>query len=169
MKFRYGDRVIITNKNDWMSVGNKGTVIYVEDDGTNMPGVKFDNGKIYYIYEKDMELYTEELTEKINKIPEVIKERWLLEFRNGDIGMLDKNGDILEIVDGQFTGIAICRIKELNENLENINASKHFDVVRIEKPRYEVVWERHEEIKKMTIEDIEKELGYKIEIVKEEK
>ena len=31
----------------------------------------------------------------------------------------------------------------------------------------EVVWERKEEIKKMTLEEIEKELGYKIEIVSE--
>ena len=31
----------------------------------------------------------------------------------------------------------------------------------------EVVWERKEEIKKMTLEEIEKELGYKIEIIGE--
>ena len=31
----------------------------------------------------------------------------------------------------------------------------------------EVVWERKEEIKKMTLEEIEKELGYKVEIVSE--
>ena len=31
----------------------------------------------------------------------------------------------------------------------------------------EVVWERKEEIKKMTLKEIERELGYKVEIVSE--
>ena len=49
------------------------------------------------------------------------------------------------------------------------NMSHDGDLNDIIKITYEgeVVWERKEEIKKMTLEEIEKELGYKVEIVSE--
>lgn len=66
-----------------------------------------------------------------------------------------------------------------NEDLTNKHASC-FDIIKVEKPKHpfylqkdpkecvktELLWER-EESKKMTVEEIEEILGYKIEIVSE--
>ena len=56
--------------------------------------------------------------------------------------------------------------EKYNEDLTYSNNYEFYDIIKI---TYEgkVVWERKEEIKKMTLEEIEKELGYKIEIVNE--
>lgn len=40
-------------------------------------------------------------------------------------------------------------------------------IIKIEVPTYETVWEEKEEVKEMTMEEIEEKLGYKIKIVKE--
>ena len=56
--------------------------------------------------------------------------------------------------------------EKYNEDLTYSNNYEFYDIIKI---TYEgkVVWERKEEIKKMTLEEIERELGYKIEIVSE--
>lgn len=41
-------------------------------------------------------------------------------------------------------------------------------IIKIEKPTYETFYEYSEEIKEMTMEEIEKELGYKVKIIKED-
>ena len=53
-----------------------------------------------------------------------------------------------------------------NEDLTEVNNSEFEDIIKITYEG-EVVWERKKEIKKMTLKEIEKELGYKIEIVSE--
>lgn len=54
-----------------------------------------------------------------------------------------------------------------NNNLKWKTIADRYDIIKIERAG-EVIWEREEpEVKEMTIEEISKELGYKVKIVKE--
>lgn len=53
-KFKYGDRVVAVNENNWVPVGTVGTV--VED--SVVPFVEWDNGNVYCLRESEMKLYS---------------------------------------------------------------------------------------------------------------
>ena len=112
----------------------------------------------------DLESYEEESQE--NKTPK----EWLLTplshfiVLKGDECITLGNGCSYIISNGE----AWCSNldEKYNEDLTYSNNYEFYDIIKI---TYEgkVVWERKEEIKKMTLKEIEKELGYKITIVSE--
>ena len=122
----------------------------------------------------DLEPYKEEVINKnnneLNNIQPQIKtpKEWLLTplshftVLKGDECITLGNGCSYIISNGE----AWCSNldEKYNEDLTYSNNYEFFDIIKITHEG-KVVWERKEEIKKMTLKEIEKELGYKIEIV----
>jgi hypothetical protein len=98
-----------------------------------------------------------------------LKERWLVKTRNGNEYMVTGCGETVGIRNGKFTSEYLF-FADYNDDLTDKN-KKEWDIVEVYKPHYSKAWEREEEPapKKMTVAEICKELGYDIEIVKEEK
>ena len=108
-----------------------------------------------------------------------------LEFKLDDIAIGDiitlKNGDkLIYVGDEQFTDLndknnnPITEISDFNDNLEYYDYGdvheEDNDIIKIERPlQYSIEYERNEEIKEMTVEEISKALGYEVKIVKEKK
>ena len=97
-----------------------------------------------------------------------LKERWLVKTRNGNEYMVTGCGGTVGIRNGKFTSEHLY-FADYNDDLTDKN-KKEWDIVEVYKPHYSKAWEREEEPapKKMTVSEICKELGYDIEIVKEE-
>ena len=124
----------------------------------------------------DLEPYEEEdvinKNNELNNIQQQIKtpKEWLLTplshftVLKGDECITLGNGCSYIISNGE----AWCSNldEKYNEDLTYSNNYEFYDIIKI---TYEgkVVWERKEEIKKMTLKEIEKKLGYKITIVGE--
>lgn len=175
--FKIGDRVKVI-KDIWdKNLLNKiGTVI---DKGDLYSTIEFDifinghegngsgkKGHCWNLNENEIELVK-------NKIPE-LKERYLVKYRNGQEGMIDKFDRIEEIKNGKFTNECITDLDELDENLlYNFKNMNKYDIMEVYKPQYEKIWERQEEVKsevkEMTMKEICDKLGYEIKIKKEEK
>lgn len=136
-------------------------------------------GNIVTIKEFDEE-WSERFFVKENERP------WLLEeveqiiiskndLRDGDIVTL-RNGDRLVLLENDFVDMSddnnnyLEWLSEVNNDLTYSRSNnKNYDIVKVERPSgYNTVYTRQEEAKKMTVAQICKELGYDIEIIKEE-
>ena len=75
-KFKYGDRVVAVNKNNWVPVGTVGTV--VED--SVVPFVEWDNGNVYCLRESEMKLYSPAIKkgDRIRLTTDKYEEEWEL-------------------------------------------------------------------------------------------
>ena len=91
------------------------------------------------------------------------------DLQNGDV-LRDRNGDKSVYYDGELYGdtVDLCDLKydlTVNHNVYD----EHADIVKIERPiKFETVFERNEEIKEMTMEELCKHFGCQVKIVKEE-
>ena len=101
-----------------------------------------------------------------------LKTGMLVQFRNGEVYMLINDALVR---DGGWNSLY-----SFDNDLNDIYSFDKFDIVKVSKvlqhnylmPRYwnektlnnNLLWER-EETKKMTVSEIQKELGYKIEII----
>ena len=116
----------------------------------------------------DLEPYDEEFFEESqeNKTPK----EWLLTplaiftLAIGEKYITLGNGTSYIISNGKLWSSNLD--EAYNEDLRDVCDCDINDIIKITHEG-EVVWERKEEIKKMTLKEIEKELGYKIEIVNE--
>lgn len=100
----------------------------------------------------------------------------LVEFKKSDL----RDGDVVTYRDGRrriVTDNAMCLrgindvghlpTSDFTEDLRKENGNTECDIIRVERPtQYEEVFKR-EDKRKMTIKEIEKELGCSIEIIKE--
>lgn len=99
------------------------------------------------------------------------------ELENGDMVTL-RNGDVLVYSKAADTFVDISEtcdnclsdLDDLNENLTFYDRDdKDYDIMTVDRPvRYETVFKRDETVREMTLEEICKELGYDVKIVKEE-
>lgn len=92
------------------------------------------------------------------------------QFTKADLKDDDKitlvNGDSFYYENGDFTKYFFSSYDDELKRIDNLSER---EIARIERPNYETVYERVEEpAKKMTVAEICKELGYDIEIIKEE-
>lgn len=102
---------------------------------------------------------------------------YVVEFENGELGMYvpSQNGDCFDL-DGEYR----CRYIDDLDDKENLKCKFYSDYTVIKIYGYSkygsdsrklsikdrpLIWERPEEVKKMTVSEICKELGYKVEIV----
>ena len=187
-KFKVGDKVKGTKQasevyritNEDMLLGEI-THIYEYINGIDIKVLKHkdkeNEGKEFYCYEDSYF----ELVQPKQFTTYDLKERWLVKYRDGSegvyLGGLPIKGlgtnVIKSIKNGKFMSAEKDKIDNyLDENLlgyYDIDMTKrnpNGDVVEVFKPRYESIWKRVEEqAKKMTVADIQKELGYKVEIV----
>ena len=170
MKFKVGDRVEIVKpipKEDEIYKGDIVTIAWVDPQDDNRYTVK-ENGK----YWRTCEL---ELVQPKQFTKDDLKERYIVKFRNGEEAVYVK---VINIYNGEPHGYTLSIIKngeslgkfknieEYNNDLTN-NYNKDYDIISIYKPKYETIWTREEEeIKEMTVAEIEKELGYTIKVIK---
>lgn len=110
--------------------------------------------------------------EKMENVKQLLKNGDMVITRNGEkyIFMKDYLGrDVFKDKDGKF-----CYLASYDENLRSTICD--FTVIEIKQPKrqrtgwfneaeYETKWKR-EEVKEMTVAEIEKELGYKVKVVK---
>lgn len=96
------------------------------------------------------------------------------ELAFGDILTL-RNGERYIVVDGRMYGKRECYNRDYdrievwyNDNLTQKSNNRNEDIIRVERAG-KIIYERQTEVKKMTVAQICKELGYDVEIVKEEK
>jgi hypothetical protein len=93
-----------------------------------------------------------------------LKERYIVVTRNGNEYVVMNKVRAIGISNGEFN-CKYIEFKNYNNNLTDKNKSV-WDIVQILKPHYDKLWERTEELpKKMTVAEIQKELGYKVEII----
>lgn len=61
--------------------------------------------------------------------------------------------------------------KDITEDLKIVGSCfvREAEILKVEKPTYDEVYNREEAVKEMTVAEIEKELGYSIKVIKEEK
>lgn len=164
MRFKEGDRVI-------HSEYGIGTII--QCDGSDSPCVEYDNpnpkfhnrdgkGKNYHC------LWTEE--KELKLVEEIMKKK---DLKNGDIVTL-RNGDRLVLCDECFNDLSgdysnrLCDLDELRDDLtyKAWDDDSSSDIVKVERPvKYETVFERGEEVKELTVDEISEKLGYKVKVV----
>lgn len=107
--------------------------------------------------------YSTDMVELV-KIKKITKE----DLREGDI-LTDREGYQSVVVKYdthlETKGYTI-ELYELTDDLLDEGGNSNNDIVRVERPRCcETIFER-EEIRKMTVEEISKELGYEVKVVK---
>ena len=96
------------------------------------------------------------------------------DLKFGDILTL-RNGDRYVVADGVMYGeesnyVYDCEEIDLwyNDDLTENKNDKDYDIVKVERLG-NVIYERKEETKEMTVEEISKALGYEVKVVKERK
>ena len=187
---KHGGGTWYDNVEDWFKqCGDWRNIKKIQEQGYGIVNFINDDGKIEISYKEnedyfncwtcvpsDLEPYDEEdvinKNNELNNIQQQIKspKEWLLTplshftVLKGDECITLGNGCSYIISNGE----AWCSNldEKYNEDLTYSNNYEFYDIIKI---TYEgkVVWERKEEIKKMTLKEIERELGYKIEIVSE--
>lgn len=129
-----------------------------------------DSFRGYGVDNKTRPVYWDEELELIKESEEIMNKNNL---KNGDIVTL-RNGDRLIYANRNFTDLSddnnntLCDTSDLNDDM-TCNYHKDNDIVKVTRPvaSYDI-YERKEEAKKMTVAEICKELGYDVEIIKEE-
>ena len=175
MKYQVGDRVRIRRN---LKQGDNFS-IYVAKDMEEYAGkimtiserCELEGSARYKLKENDScWTWTEDMFEKTIK---PTKEE-LLKMSAGTIIKTDKVGNNRFIFDADYTfaslasGINITR-SDITNDLETIDCNCGTKIIEILEPTYTTIWAEETEKREMTVAEIEKELGYPIKIVKEEK
>jgi len=93
----------------------------------------------------------------------------IVTLRNGDRLLYDATEEEFRDLN-ESNNNSLLYLFELNEDMTYDGNDKANDIVKVERPgMYDEVYTRKEKPKKMTVAEICKELGYEIEIVKEDK
>lgn len=93
----------------------------------------------------------------------------IVEFTKANLQIGDKltlrNGEVGYYEDKMSIG-GLCE-NQIKEDLTNDGSmGKELDIIKVERPTYTTMYEREVEVKEMTIEEISKELGYEVKVVK---
>lgn len=191
MKYKIGDRVRIVkqwNKNaDRYERANDegkmdqylGTVMTIKDIRTTCRGIdtyqmEEDTGKWWWF---EHMIDCKEENKMFGKSDLVNGD--LLVMRNGEHYLVMQNYAVRKL--DTWVGVNVsgwCDPESFKEDLTHNGWNNDYDVVKVMRPDfryanpyhydekdYEVVFDRNAERKKMTVEDIERELGYKVAIV----
>ncbi len=94
------------------------------------------------------------------------------DFQNLDVVIL-RNGDKLLYTDYGNVFIDVTEensneISFLNDFSKDLKHKEYeqFDIIKVERPSYSTVYERKEEPKEVTMEELQKILGYEVKIIK---
>ena len=159
-KFKIGDMVVFSEK------------MYGENHN---PEVKFDRN-IRKIVNAQFGIYTLEGIEENSFVERELELAPITrnDLKFGDILTL-RNGDRYVVADGYMYGEDYCYDLDsdkidlwYNDDLTERENDKEQDIVKVERLD-NVIYERKEEAKEMTVEEISKALGYEVKVVKESK
>lgn len=165
---KVGDKVLLKNKrgDSWNIEGKMdhyiGKVVTIDEINTETFAIKEDDGENgYFKWQFDYD----DIELKVNCLE-------LKDLQFADILTL-RNGQKYVIANDHMFGCHgdddfDCDYLENNYNndLTNEDSDTSFDIIKVE--RYgQVIYEREKTVKKMTVSEICKELGYDVEIVKE--
>ena len=170
MKYKIGDivKIVSCNSTHKFRLGELVEIITIKEDTEYQPyeckSLEYD--EVWWVYENEI-VFADYTWEKF------------LEAPMGTKIILDDGVVFLHIGDNmccsfRLSGNIACKV-DLNDcdglkSLYNCNNFKSFEdyvhrkIIKIEEPTYTTVYEPKEEIKEMTIEEIEEKLGYKIKI-----
>ena len=120
--------------------------------------IEFVDGKFYQLKEdKEKYSFSDEMLEPIKFTKSDLRYGDKLTLRNGKVGIY--TGD-----ETYIDGLCNCHIN--NDLTNNGSCGSELDIVKVERPRkYKTVYER-EKVREMTVEEISKELGYEVKVVK---
>lgn len=171
MKFKIGDRVKLL-KNKMKTSHCRETILRFRNeetgvirninygDSTNNINIEFDDGyNNCYCYEDEiMKIMAKPTKEELFKMP------------LGTIIKTDKEkyNVFVKVGESDFCN-NIC--DHIEDNYVNDDLSLECfgnKIIEIEEPTYQTIYKADDEVKEMTIAEIEKELGYPIKVVKEE-
>lgn len=138
-------------------------------------------GKIDGIYKEENYKILEWSNYMIKDPIDYLKYGYVVEFENGEFGIyvLHKNRSVFIIGEREdYTGIEYYN-KNLKLNKKYYDqkyniiaiygyADAVWNYLKINKKDRPIIWEREGKVKKMTVSEICKELGYKVEIIAEE-
>lgn len=171
MKFKVGDKARVRKD---LKEGNDFN-LYVTDDMEELAGKIVtiidawdNNGGRYSINEDSYNCtWSEDMFEGLAKLS---KEE-LFKMPLGTIIKTDreKHKIFVKVGKDDFCNDYCDHIESRNVNDDlslNCNLSKK--IIEIQEPTYETIYQADEEIKEMTIAEIEKELGYPVKIIKED-
>ncbi|UXQ88797.1 protein of unknown function DUF5320 [Tenacibaculum phage Larrie] len=147
----------------------------IHEDGTEMLGLERFGRQILI-----SEVAVEKTKEELIMYKSDLKTGFVIENRDGKFGLVMKDtsrGDVIAANLEKNVEKTWCTLSSYNEDLTS-KSNKIFDIVRVFdnlsrqsnnnaaslSDKGSLIWERPKP-KKMTINDIEKELGYKIELV----
>lgn len=175
-KFKVGDKVRIITDHPL-----KGTVVTIVDIGDSKPEryivereERDSKGDIYYIrcapwYDHELELVEEDSKEIFTKAD--LKPGMVVEYRNGEKALYI-NGIFMEF----NTWMNVTDFKEDLTYLHT-KCDHYLDICKVynskaftfknllDSDNMELIWERKDEAKEMTVAEIEEKLGYKVKIV----
>lgn len=156
MKFKVGDKVRFSKGMDGSAHGP-----YVENDDLVRSIIEINDNDIRLegLCENWFRYFELELVNTTNFTKS--------DLQDGDI-LTDSEGCSSTYWKGRLHGTTIS-INSLNDDLEGNDGNSENNIVKVERPiKYETVFERKEEpkVREMTVEEISKELGYEVKVVK---
>ena len=99
----------------------------------------------------------------INK--DEIKEGDIITLRNGDRLLVDADKDLQDLSEENDNSVASLYV--YRDDMIHCCGNKDYDIVKVERPvEYSTVYDRKEEVREMTVEEISKALGYEVKVVK---
>lgn len=165
-KFKVGDKVRIIKSN--RLPGCVGDIVEIKSVNPNAPYLDkphYGVGRVFVCLEDELELAP------FNKSD--LKDGMVLEYRNGSREMvfgsrsIDMNG--WHNLEQYSESLTDERYHFPNHNIDKVykvNNNTIHNFKDVFKDEYlELIWEREPDYKEMTVEEIEKELGYKIKVI----
>lgn len=171
MRFKVGDKVRIRKD---LKEGNDFKV-YVTDDMEELAGKivtiidAWENCGANYSINEDTNKYTwsEDMFEVLARPTkeELFKMPIGTKIITND---QENNTFVFDGVDSFYGNTRYLKDDEINEDLTVIDKYCGTKIIEIQEPTYNTIYKADDEVKEMTIAEIEKELGYPIKVVKEE-
>ena len=94
-----------------------------------------------------------------------IKEGDIITLRNGDRLLVDADKDLQDLSEENDNSVASLYV--YRNDMIHCCGNKDYDIVKVERPvKYSTVYDRKEEVREMTVEEISKALGYEVKVVK---
>lgn len=94
-----------------------------------------------------------------------IKEGDIITLRNGDRLLVDADKDLQDLSEENDNSVASLYV--YRDDMIHCCGNKDYDIVKVERPvEYSTVYDRKEEVREMTVEEISKALGYEVKVVK---
>lgn len=165
MKYKVGDRVRIKRDLKQGDDYEFGVIDEMEGLKGHVVTIARIDGNIYKLKEDKGDWnWSEEMFEKLAEFNKSdLKDGDVVTYRSGEKRIVTDNAEKLR----GFNCIGHHYTSSFEEDLKEAYGDTDLDIIRVERPTQYIDVFKREEKRKMAIKEIEKELGYSIEIIKE--